>query len=79
MSGPVLVGDYMYGIDNNKLVCMEWKTGEKKWEEKSVGKGRMMDAGDKMIVLSEKGRMIIAQATEEKFVQVMWKKYDVFL
>lgn len=70
LSGPVLIDGYLYGIDDVQLVCLDWKTGEKKWEEKSVGKGSLMAAGDKLIVLSEKGQLIFAQASPEKFTAI---------
>ena len=28
---PILVDGYLYGFANNKLVCMEWKTGHRVW------------------------------------------------
>ena len=28
---PILVGGYLYGFSNNKLVCMNWETGERIW------------------------------------------------
>ncbi|MBM4103609.1 MAG: alcohol dehydrogenase [Planctomycetes bacterium] len=67
MSGPVVIDGYIYGIDDNQLVCLDWKTGEKKWQEKSVGKGSLMAADGKLIVLGEKGKLFIAKAIPEKF------------
>lgn len=28
---PILVDGYLYGFANNKLVCMDWETGERMW------------------------------------------------
>jgi outer membrane protein assembly factor BamB len=67
MSGPVLIDGFLYGIDDAQLVCLDWKTGEKKWTEKSVGKGSLMAADGKLIVIGEKGKLSIAKATPEKF------------
>jgi outer membrane protein assembly factor BamB len=67
MSGPVLIDGYLYGLDEAQLVCVDWKTGEKKWEEKSVGKGSLMAADGKLIVIGEKGKLFIAKASPEKF------------
>ncbi|MCU0370805.1 MAG: PQQ-binding-like beta-propeller repeat protein, partial [Bacteroidales bacterium] len=67
MSGPVVIDGYIYGIDDNQLVCLDWKTGEKKWQEKSVGKGSLMAADGKLIIIGEKGKLFIAKATPEKF------------
>jgi len=67
LSGPVVINGYLYGIDDKQLVCLEWKTGEKKWSEPSVGMGSLMAADGKLIVLSEKGKLMIARVAPEKF------------
>jgi outer membrane protein assembly factor BamB len=70
MSGPVLIGGYLYGFDDASLVCLEWKTGEQKWEEKSPKKGALMAAGDKLIVLGEGGRLAIAEASPAGYKEI---------
>jgi outer membrane protein assembly factor BamB len=67
LSGPVVINGYLYGIDDTQLVCLDWKTGEKKWAEASVGSGSLMAADGKLIILSEKGKLIIAKVSPEKF------------
>ncbi len=67
MSGPVRIGDYLYGIDQNQLACVRWDTGEQLWAERSVGNGTLSAAGDKLIVLSERGRLMIVQASPHGF------------
>jgi outer membrane protein assembly factor BamB len=68
----VLIGGHLYGTTGEAgqasyLVCMEFTTGEVKWQEKSVGLGSLMAADGKLIVLSEKGELIIAQPSPQKF------------
>lgn len=67
MSGPVAVGGYIYGFDDAQLVCLDWKTGEKKWSDASAGKGSLMAADEKLIVISEKGKLMIVKAIPDKF------------
>jgi outer membrane protein assembly factor BamB len=67
LSGPVVIDGFIYGIDENQLACLDWKTGQVRWIEKAIGKGSLTAAGDKLIVLSEKGRLIIAQASPDRF------------
>ncbi|MHC4951639.1 MAG: outer membrane protein assembly factor BamB family protein, partial [Planctomycetota bacterium] len=31
MSGPVLIDGYLYGMDDDQLACVNWKTGEQMW------------------------------------------------
>ena len=66
MNPSVLVDGHLYGIDGNSdggpsLKCLEWKTGSPKWSEKSVGSGSVTVAGEKLIVLSEGGDLIVAK------------------
>lgn len=65
MSGPVLIDGYLYGIDDNQLVCVDWKTGEQKWVEPSAKKGAVSAVGDKLLVLHESGQLSIVQVSPE--------------
>lgn len=66
-NSAVLIDGYIYGIDENQLRCLELKTGEVRWTERSVGKGSLMAADGRLIVLSEKGELMVAQATPDVF------------
>ncbi len=70
MSGPVAIDGYLYGIDDNQLCCVEWKTGEKKWSEPKTGKGSLIAADGKLIVLGEKGRLMTAPASPAGFTEI---------
>lgn len=67
LSGPVLIDGYLYGIDENQLVCLDFMTGEVKWKERKTGKGSLMAADGKLIVLSDKGILYIANASPKGF------------
>jgi len=67
MSGCVMLDGCLYGFDESKLTCLDLKTGEKKWSEDSLGKGSLMLADGKLIVLSDKGRLVIAPASPEGY------------
>lgn len=70
MSGPVLIDGYLYGIDDNQLACVDWKTGEQKWTEKKPRKGSLCAAGDKLIVMGEQGILFIVQATPDGYQEL---------
>lgn len=62
----------MYGIDGDTtssaaLKCLEFKTGQVKWAEAGVGSGALTAADNKLIVLRERGELIIAPASSEGF------------
>jgi len=71
--GVVRIGDYIYGsnwINNSKgnWICLDWKTGEKKWDEKWQTKGSIVSADNKLILYDEKrGFVGLAEATPENF------------
>lgn len=70
MSGPVLIDGYLYGFDDNQLVCLDWKTGEQQWSEKAPKKGSLSAAGDKLIVIGDRGTFYIVKATPESYHEI---------
>ena len=47
--------------------CLVLETGEVKWTDKVSGKGSLMLADGKLIVLSAKGELLVADTTPEGF------------
>jgi len=70
MSGSVMLDGCLYGFDEKTLTCLDVKTGEKKWSESGLGKGTLMLADGKLIVLSEKGKLVIAKASPDGFKEL---------
>jgi outer membrane protein assembly factor BamB len=75
INSSVLVDGYLYGIDGDtssrtRMRCVDWKTGTTRWEEESVGCGSLMAAGDRLIILSDRGQLVIAKASPDKFQSV---------
>lgn len=66
-NSSVLWQGHLYGVDENQLRCLVFDTGEVKWTEKSVGKGSLMLADGKLIVLSDKGELMVAEASPAGF------------
>jgi outer membrane protein assembly factor BamB len=69
----VLVGGHLFGVDGDAggkdaaLRCVTLETGALRWTEKSVGSGSLMAADNKLIILGDKGELIIAEASAEEF------------
>jgi outer membrane protein assembly factor BamB len=63
----VLWQQYIYGADESELRCLAFDTGEVKWKYPPFGKGSLMLADGKLIGLSEKGELIIAEASPDAF------------
>jgi len=68
--GVVRVGDYLYGTNNTSLLCLDFKTGETKWDNRSVGKGSIMAADGPLYVRSEKGAIALVEATPDGYKEL---------
>jgi hypothetical protein len=65
----VKIGNYAYGSgDNNKFwFCVNWKTGEIKYKDKSLPLGVVIAADGMLYCYSDRGDMALVKATPEKF------------
>ena len=66
----VLWKGYVYGVDDKTLKCLDFKTGEEKWAQKGLGKGSLILADGKLIILSERGKLVTAPASPEGFKEL---------
>jgi outer membrane protein assembly factor BamB len=70
----VLAGGFLYGfdgqVDQGALTCIEYKTGDKKWAEKSVKAGALMLADGKLLCMSSKGELIAAAASPDGYKEL---------
>ena len=58
---------HIYGFDNAILKCIDANTGEEKWKKAGFGKGSLMLADGHLIVLSERGRLLMVEAVPEAY------------
>ena len=72
MSNSVLIDGHLYGFDGTahrgrevELVCMELATGTEKWRSKGLRYGTLIGAGDQLVVLSERGELLIGKASPD--------------
>lgn len=78
-STPVVKDGYLYGMFSFKeygagpLACVDIRTGEDKWAEKGFGPGQVILAGDKIIATSDKGEIVVVQASPDKYKEVARK------
>jgi outer membrane protein assembly factor BamB len=67
MTGCVLFEGHLYGFDDSILRCLDLD-GERKWQERDLGLGALLVSADgRLVVLSEDGELVIADATPEAF------------
>jgi len=69
---PILIDGHLYGFDGDAgkkspLKCVDFKTGNVVWEAEDIRYGAVAAAGDQLIVISDKGELIVAPASPEGF------------
>ena len=69
-STSVLVGDHLYGFSSRILTCMNFKTGEVAWRDRSVGKGQVIYADGMLYLQGEGGDIALVEPTPEAYKEV---------
>ena len=63
---------FLYGFDGRqeqrcRLRCVELATGKVRWSEERFGAGSILVVGEKLLLLTERGELLVAPASAEKF------------
>ncbi len=66
-ASSVLIGDHLYGFSSAILTAMRFDTGEVAWRDRSVGKGSLVHADDRLYLFSERGVVALAEASPEGY------------
>ncbi len=64
-NSAVLAGGYVYGLDESILAAIDVRTGERKWKGGRYGYGQVLLADGHLIVLTEKGDVVLVKATPD--------------
>ncbi len=59
-------GGYLYGLDDGIMTCLDAATGERKWKEGRYGHGQMILSGDRLLVVTESGDVVLLQPGPEQ-------------
>jgi len=69
-------GDHLYGFDvpghggSGILKCIHLRTFEEKWSTRDLEKGSLVRAGDRLLVLTQSGTLVLVPATPEGYSKV---------
>jgi outer membrane protein assembly factor BamB len=75
--GPILQrGDFVFGLDDGIFTCVDLKTGQRKWKDGRYGHGQALLVGSQILVLSEKGDLILVQPSGENLQELA--RFHVF-
>ena len=72
LSPGVLIGNYFYSdsgqaSQNGPLICIDWQTGQKKWEYPGIGSGGLMVAANNLLVMTEHGELLVGPVSPDGF------------
>ncbi|MDR1155441.1 MAG: PQQ-like beta-propeller repeat protein [Bacteroidales bacterium] len=69
LGAMVKIGNYAYGSgDRNRYwFCVDWKTGELKYRENTLGIGNIISADGMLYCYAEKGDVALANINQDKF------------
>ena len=77
ISTPIIVGDYIYGVDSyGELRCLDLRTGDRIWESlEAVPKARwanihLVEKGENIWMFNERGELIISKLSPEGFEEI---------
>jgi outer membrane protein assembly factor BamB len=68
-SSSVYLDGHIYGFDNATLKCISLEDGSMKWGKRGLGKGSLILADGHLIVLSDRGLLLLLEATAEGYVE----------
>jgi outer membrane protein assembly factor BamB len=63
IGGAVLIDGYLYGTTEEILVCADFKTGEVKWKNASIGVGSVCSADGLLFIHGENGDVALVEIT----------------
>ncbi|MEZ6123338.1 MAG: PQQ-binding-like beta-propeller repeat protein [Planctomycetaceae bacterium] len=76
-NNSILYNGHVYGVDGNSnlgrvvtITCMDFETGKLNWKQRGLGCGSLTIADGKLLILSEDGTLVLADATPEEFREV---------
>src|SRR4051812_36244341 len=66
-ASSVLIGDHLYGFSDAILTAMAFDSGATAWRDRSVGKGSLVFADDRLYLYSEDGVVGLAEANPSAY------------
>ncbi len=68
-SSSVVHGDHLYGFDNATLKAIAIDDAKMAWGKRGLGKGSLIYADGLLLVLSDRGKLLLVEATSEEYVE----------
>jgi len=69
-SSSVLYAGKLYGFSEQRLRCVDFETGEIKWDQPGLGRGSVVVADGGLIALGEHGELVLAKAAPDGYAEI---------
>ncbi len=69
-SSPIFYDGHIYGFDNATLRCVSAASGEMMWAKRGLGKGTLSIADGKLVLLSDRGTLALAEASPDAYQEL---------
>ncbi|WP_459558273.1 PQQ-binding-like beta-propeller repeat protein [Lacunimicrobium album] len=69
-TSPVLYNGIAYGLDEGILMALDPVKNDVKWKKGRYGHGQLLLSHDKLFILTEKGQMVLVEATPDSWQEL---------
>ncbi len=66
-NSSVYYKDHIYGFSSSTLKCLVAQTAQRKWSKRGYGKGSLIIVDEKLLVLSDRGKLAMIEATPKGY------------
>jgi hypothetical protein len=73
-NSSVYYKDHIYGFSSSTLKCLVSETAQRKWSKRGYGKGSLIIVDEKLLVLSDRGKLAMIEATPKGFKELAQAK-----
>ena len=67
IGGAVKVGDYLYGTTGSALLCLDFRTGQVKWKDRSLGAASLCYADERLYLHGENGAVALVEPSPDGY------------
>ncbi len=69
IGGALKIGDYLYGTTAQAMLCIEFATGQVKWQERALGAASLCYADDRLYLHGENGEVGLVEPSPESYLE----------
>lgn len=69
MGGSVIANELLFGTTAKALLCVDFKTGEMKWEHNAIGAASLCFAGGRLYLHGENGEVALVEPVADSYVE----------